>query len=76
VRRVTRAALRGAGRNEREAFMLYTVEGFTLEEIAGITDRGVEEVRASIRKAREHLQLALPIKDPLKEKLVEYSQSA
>jgi RNA polymerase sigma-70 factor, ECF subfamily len=68
--------LRDAGRNEREAFILYTIEGFTLEEIADITNRSSEEVRASIRKAREHLQRALPIKDPLKEKLVEYSRSA
>lgn len=68
--------LRDAGRDEREAFILYTIEGFTLEEIADITNRSVEEVRASIRKAREHLQRALPIKDPLKEKLVEYSRSA
>jgi len=36
----------------------------------------VEEVRTSIRRAREHLQRALPIKDALKEKLVEYSRSA
>jgi RNA polymerase sigma-70 factor, ECF subfamily len=68
--------LREAGRNEREAFILYTIEGFTLEEIADIANCSVEEVRASIRKAREHLQRALPIKDPLKEKLVEYSMSA
>jgi ribosomal subunit interface protein len=70
------AALGDAGRNEREAFMLYTIEGFTLEEIADITNHSGEEVRASIAKAREHLQRALPIKDPLKEKLVEYSRSA
>ncbi len=68
--------LRDAGRDQAEAFILYTLEGFTLEEIADITNRSVEEVRASIRKAREHLQRALPIKDPLKEKLVEYSRSA
>ena len=68
--------LRDAGRNEREAFILYTVEGFTLEEIADISDHPVEEVRAAIRKAREHLQRALPIKDPLKDRLVEYSKSA
>jgi len=67
--------LRDAGRNEREAFILYTIEGFTLEEIADVTNRSVEEVRASIRRAREHLQRALPIKDPLKEKLVEYAES-
>ena len=69
-------ALRDAGRDEAEAFILYTLEDFTLEEIADITNRGVEEVRMSLRKAREHLQRALPIKDPLKQKLVEYSKSA
>ncbi len=68
--------LRDAGRNEREAFILYTIEGFTLEEIADITNHPVEEVRAAIRKARQHLQRALPMKDPLKDKLMEYSQSA
>ena len=68
--------LRDAGRNEREAFILYTIEGFTLEEIADITNHTVEEVRAAIRKAREHLQRALPMKDPLKDRLVEYSRSA
>jgi RNA polymerase sigma factor (sigma-70 family) len=68
--------LRDAGRNEREAFIFYTIEGFTLEEIADITNHTVEEVRAAIRRAREHLQRALPLKDPLKDKLVEYSKSA
>ncbi len=68
--------LRDAGRNEREAFILYTIEGFTLEEIADITNHTVEEVRAAIRKGREHLQRALPMKDPLKDRLVDYSRSA
>jgi RNA polymerase sigma factor (sigma-70 family) len=68
--------LRDAGRNEREAFIFYTIEGFTLEEIADITSHTVEEVRVAIRKAREHLQRALPMKDPLKDRLVEYSKSA
>lgn len=68
--------LRAAGHDEAEAFILYTLEGFTLDEIADITSRGAEEVRMSIRKAREHLQRALPAKEPLKEKLVEYSKSA
>jgi len=70
------SALRDAGRHEREAFIFYTIEGFTLEEIADITSQGVEEVRAAIGRAREHLQRALPIQDPLKDKLVEYSRSA
>ncbi len=69
-------ALRDAGRREREAFIFYTIEGFTLEEIADITSHGVEEVRAAIARAREHLQRVLPVPDPLKDKLVEYSRSA
>ncbi len=68
--------LRDAGRDEREAFIFYTIEGFTLDEIGDITNHTVEEVRAAIRKAREHLQRALPMKDPLKDRLVEYSKSA
>ncbi len=74
--RLVETSLRDAGRNEREAFILYTIEGFTPEEIADIANCSVEEVRTSIRKAREYLQRALPIKDPLKEKLVEYSKTA
>ena len=68
--------LRDAGHDEREAFILYTIEGFTLDEISDITNHTVEEVRAAIRKAREHLQRALPMQDPLKDRLVEYSRSA
>jgi RNA polymerase sigma factor (sigma-70 family) len=69
-------ALQDAGREPREAFILYTIEGFTIDEISDITSRPGEEVRASIRQAREHLQRALPIKDPLTDKLVEYAKTA
>jgi ribosomal subunit interface protein len=68
--------LREAGRAEREAFIFYTIEGFTLDEIADITNHTVEEVRAAIARAREHLQRALPTRDPLKDRLVDYSKSA
>jgi RNA polymerase sigma factor (sigma-70 family) len=74
--RLVETTLRDAGRDEREAFIFFTIEGFTLDEIADITNHTVEEVRAAIRKAREHLQRALPIKDPLADRLVEYSKSA
>ncbi len=70
------ATLRDAGREEQESFILYTVEGFTLEEIADISNHTVEEVRAAIRRASDHLQRSLPIKDPLKDKLLEHSKSA
>jgi RNA polymerase sigma-70 factor (ECF subfamily) len=68
--------LRSAGPDEREAFMLFTIEGFTVAEVAEITNHKLEEVRTYIRRAREHLQRELPVNDPLKEKLVEYSSSA
>ena len=69
-------SLRDAGREQREAFILYTIEGFTVEEIADISNRSAEQVRAAIRAAREHLQTALPVRDPLKDKLVEYAKTA
>jgi len=74
--RLVETTLRGAGHSEREAFILYTIEGFTVEEIADITSHSVEEVRLFIRRARTHLQWALPVKDPLKEKFVDYASSA
>ncbi len=69
-------SLRDAGRDQREAFILYTIEGFTLEEIADITNHPPHQVRAAIQAAREHLQKALPLRDPLKDKLVEYAKTA
>ncbi len=75
IERVERS-LRDAGRNQREAFILYTIEGFTIDEIADITSHPAEQVRADIRSARDHLQTALPLRDPLKDKLVEYARTA
>ncbi len=69
-------SLRKAGRNQREAFILYTIEGFTIDEIADITSHSAEQVRADIRSARDYLQTALPLRDPLKDKLVEYAKTA
>jgi RNA polymerase sigma factor (sigma-70 family) len=69
-------SLRDAGRDQREAFILFTIEGFTVEEIADITNHLPQQVRAHIQAAREHLQQALPMRDPLKDKLVEYAKTA
>ncbi len=69
-------SLRHAGRDQREAFILFTIEGFTVEEIADIANHPPQQVRANIRAAREHLQTALPLRDPLKDKLVEYAKTA
>jgi len=69
-------ALRGARHEDREAFILFTVEGFTVQEIVVITDRKLEDVRASIAKAREQLRKALPVGEQLRNKLIEHSKSA
>jgi len=54
-------ALAGAKAKDREAFLLHTVEGFSMEEIAIITDRNIAAVRASIGTARDHLRHAAPL---------------
>jgi RNA polymerase sigma factor (sigma-70 family) len=64
-------ALRHAGPSDREVFILHAIEGFSQEEIAAITNHTLEEVQASVRKAQQHLQRALPIKDLFKERLAE-----
>jgi RNA polymerase sigma factor (sigma-70 family) len=54
-------ALDGAQRPDRESFILHAVEGFSVEEIAAITDRKADEVRTSIAAAREHLRHSAPL---------------
>lgn len=70
------AALLCAGREDREAFILYAIEGFTVSEIAAITDRTAEQVRASIHAAREHLRKNLRVPNPFKEKLLQHTKTA
>ncbi len=52
------AALRGADRTDREAFLLYGMEGFSLNEIAAITGRHPEAVRESVDRARKRVRNA------------------
>jgi RNA polymerase sigma factor (sigma-70 family) len=65
-------ALHAAGRQDREAFILHALEGFSLDEIAAITDRAPAQVEQSIRTAREKLRRAIPINNPFKEKLLQH----
>jgi RNA polymerase sigma factor (sigma-70 family) len=59
----------GAARHvDREAFILHGIEGFSVEEIAAITDRKPEEVRSSIAAAREHLHRSPPLANRFKGK--------
>ena len=53
-------ALRRASRSEREAFMLYAIEGFSIAEVAGITGNPPEKVTSSIAAARAQLRHATP----------------
>ncbi len=47
------AALRGVDRTDRETFLLYGIEGFSLVEIAAITGLHPEAVRESVQRARD-----------------------
>jgi RNA polymerase sigma factor (sigma-70 family) len=68
-------ALRGAKRPDREAFILFAIEGFSLKEIATIVDRSPEHVRLSIHNAREALRHGLPVENRLKDKLLQHTAS-
>jgi DNA-directed RNA polymerase specialized sigma24 family protein len=70
------SALLSARREDREAFILYAVEGFTLDEIAATTDRQSERVKDSIHAAREHLKKTLRVPDPFKTKILQHSKIA
>jgi RNA polymerase sigma factor (sigma-70 family) len=68
-------ALRGAAPHQREAFLLFTLEGFRLAEIAAITEQSVEQVHGEITAAREHLRRSLIAAGERRQKLVVDRQS-
>ena len=70
------AALLSAPRENREAFILNAIEGFTAEEIAVITDRKPEQVRAAVNAARDHLRKALPVPNEFRDKLLQHTRTA
>jgi DNA-directed RNA polymerase specialized sigma24 family protein/ribosome-associated translation inhibitor RaiA len=74
--RLVEGALRGTDRSAREAFILYAVEGFTHDEIAAITDRKLDDVRASVSVASEHLRKSPLFAAPSKQPLVARSSTA
>lgn len=61
-------ALQGARHEDREAFILNGIEGFSLDEIAAITDRNPEQVRESIAAAREHIRKFPPLASQFRNK--------
>jgi len=70
------AALMGARGEDREAFLLFAIEGFTPEEIAAISERSPEQVRQSVSNAREFLRKAIPVPGAFKDKLLQHSKIA
>lgn len=69
-------ALRGATPQQREAFLLFTLEGFRQAEIAAITERTPEQVHADISIAREHLRRSLMVAEKKRTKLVPERESS
>jgi len=63
-------ALRGARPEEREAFILSAIEGFTIKEIAAIAEKPTTQVEANLLAARDRLQRALPQATPLRDRLL------
>jgi RNA polymerase sigma factor (sigma-70 family) len=55
---LVQGALHGVTRTDREAFLLYGIEGFSLNEIASITGRHPEAVRESVERARDCVRKA------------------
>jgi RNA polymerase sigma factor (sigma-70 family) len=68
--------LREVNARDREAFVLYTLEGFTIEEISRLQGRSPEDVRKSIQHARERVQKKLPEKNDLRSRLLKRSRVA
>src|SRR5947209_2323052 len=66
--------LSGVKPSDREAFVLYTLEGFTVDEISRLAGRSAEEVRQSIQEARSHIQQKLPTQNQLRKSLLHHSR--
>jgi RNA polymerase sigma factor (sigma-70 family) len=66
-------ALRGTRREDRETFLLYAIEGFTVREIGQVFGRELSAVRSSIAAARNHLVKKLPPSNAFKKKLLQHS---
>ena len=68
--------LQGVHAHDREAFVLYTLEGFTVNEISRLAGRTADQVRESIRHARSHIQQKLPAQNQLRHSLLQHSRVA
>ena len=71
MNRLVEFALAAARPRDREAFILHTMEGFSVAEISAITDRKPESIHASIIAAREHLRRSPPIASRFKKRTLQ-----
>lgn len=71
INTLVQLALAKARPQDREVFILHTMEGFTVAEIASITDRKQDSINASILAAREHLRRSPPIADRFKSRTLQ-----
>jgi RNA polymerase sigma factor (sigma-70 family) len=69
-------ALRGVRSDQRQAFVLYTIEGFTTTEVAQIMDRDPDQVKELIAAARQEVVKKLPPSNALKQRLIQRSNVA
>jgi DNA-directed RNA polymerase specialized sigma24 family protein/ribosome-associated translation inhibitor RaiA len=68
--------LRGVTIEDREAFVLFVLEGFTVEEIARIAGHPPEQVRKSIHHARDVVRRTLHTADEFRRCLLQRSKVA
>jgi DNA-directed RNA polymerase specialized sigma24 family protein/ribosome-associated translation inhibitor RaiA len=69
------AVLKDADRTDREAFLLYGMEGFSLPEVASITGRHPEAVRESVERARDLIRNAPSMAHEFPKELLTRSRS-
>jgi len=72
--RMVEDALLKAKKEDREAFVLFGIEGFTLREIAAVTDRTPQQVEQSVNNAREFLSQNLACANPFAKKILQHSK--
>ncbi len=70
------STLAGAKKEDREAFVLFVIEGFSIEEISQVTNRTAEDITKSIEAARDRVQKKIPPESPLKKELLKSSRIA
>src|SRR5438270_4756023 len=68
--------LNGVKENDREAFVLYTLEGFTVGGMLRLAGRSQVQVRTSIHEARTSIQQQLPMQNQLRKTLLHHSRVA